>query len=196
MINEIFITQQTNCFARLMRCCLLLGCCYAPAVTADHAAIENERAMLVDGTYRVGAHVVFDMDEKVQEALDNGVPLVVDLQIEVIRKRPWWWPEVVMEQKQRYMMYYHALSRRYIVKDENTQTQQSFRYINDALEAIGNVYDLPVIAADELLPDAEYRVRMRAAFDVEALPTPIRLWAYFGSDWKLTGGWTQWPLNP
>lgn len=181
---------------RFVRYCLLLGCCYAVPASADHAAIENERTLLVNGIYRASAHVVFDMDKKVQEALDNGVPLVVELEIGLIRIRRWLWPEVIHEYKKRYMIYYHALSRRYIARDVDAGTQQSYRFINDALEAIGNVYDVPLIAADKLQDGEQYRVRMRASFDVEALPTPIRLWAYFGSDWKLTRGWNQWPLNP
>lgn len=175
---------------------LVLGLLLNSTVYADHAAIENARSMLVDGSYRISAHVVFDMDEKVQEALDNGVPLVVDFEVEVVRIRHWWWPELVSEWQQRYKIYYHALSRRYIVKDISGGSQQSFRDINDALETIGNVYDVPVLEESRRQPDADYRVRMRAAFDVEALPTPIRLWAYFGSDWQLTGGWAQWPLTP
>jgi hypothetical protein len=196
MIREDLITKLPGRMVQLMRCCLILGGCYGASANADHATIENERTLLVNGIYRASAHVVFDMDEKVQEALDNGVPLVVDLEIELVRKRDWLWPEQVVEHKQRYMMYFHALSRRYIVKDVNKDVQQSYRYIGDALNAIGDVYDVPLIAADELYAEADYRVRMRALFDVEALPTPIRLWAYFSSDWKLTGGWTQWRLKP
>lgn len=190
------VTAQSNAVLRFIRCCLLLGCCYAVPAIAEHAAIEDERTLLVDGVYRASARVVFDMDKKVQEALDNGVPLVVDLEIELVRERPWLWSQVIHEFRQRYVLYYHALSRRYIVKDVNKDTQQSFRYISDALDLIGNIYDVPLVAADELQEDATYRVRMRASFDVEALPTPIRLWAYFGSDWKLTRGWNQWPLKP
>ena len=163
---------------------------------ADHAAIEAGRTMLVDGVYRVGARVIFDMDEKVQEALDNGVPLVVDFEIELVRKRSWLWPEQIVDIRQRYQMHYHALSRRYIVRDITDGGQMSFRYISDALDSMGNVYNVALIAADKIDDPDDYLVRMRAVFDVEALPTPIRLWAYFGSDWKLTGSWTQWPLTP
>ena len=187
---------QTNRVTQFFRCCLLLGCCFVAPAIAAHAVIEDERTLLVDGIYRASARVVFDMDQQVQEALDNGVPLVVDLEIELVRKRRWLWPEVIFDFRQRYILYYHALSRRYIVKDVNKDSQQSFRYISDALDMIGNIYDIPLAADDELEEDAIYRVRMRASFDVEALPTPIRLWAYFGSDWKLTRGWNSWPLTP
>ncbi len=191
------MTSQSNSMRHFFRCCVMFGCCYYVApLAAEHAEIEDERTLLVNGIYRASARVVFDMDQKVQEALDNGVPLVVDLEIGLIRKRRWLWPEVIHEFKQRYMLYYHALSRRYIVKDVNKGSQQSYRYIDDALDSIGNVYDVPLIAADALRENENYRVRMRASFDVEALPTPIRLWAYFGADWKLTRGWNQWPLKP
>ena len=68
--------------------------------------------------------------------------------------------------------------------------------MSDALEYIGNVYDLPLIDANLLDPQHTYMVRMRADLDVESLPTPVRLWAYLGSAWSLKGDWYRWPLQP
>lgn len=173
----------------------VLLCAWLPAL-ADHAAIRDMRSLLVDGVYRLSAHVRFDMDRKVQAALDSGVPLVVDVEMEVVRDRYFPWPETVAELDWRYVIQYHALSQRYIVKNLSTESQQSFRRMEDVLETLGNIYDVPIIEAARLKDGERYRARMRVAFDVESLPTPIRLWAYFHSDWKLTGGWYEWPLKP
>jgi len=179
-----------------MRIAIGLIACICTPVLADHAKIKDMRSLLVDGVYRLSARVQFDMDRKVQAALDSGVPLVVDVETQVVRERLFPWPETVAEKNWRYIIQYHALSQRYIVRNLSNDSQQSYRRMDDVLDTIGNIYDVPIIEAARLSKDETYDARMRVAFDVESLPTPIRLWAYFHSDWKLTGGWYQWPLKP
>ena len=82
------------------------------------------------------------------------------------------------------------------MRNFSTGVQYSFRDLEEALEYVGNVYDLPLIDANLLKPHQTYQVRMRADLEIESLPTPVRLWAYLGSDWNLQSDWHQWPLQP
>ncbi|GMQ88205.1 MAG: hypothetical protein BMS9Abin08_1435 [Gammaproteobacteria bacterium] len=175
---------------------LLALCVLAPPLYARETTISNTRTLLVDGVYRLGAHVDFDFNDTLYEALHNGVPLFIELRVEVLQERPWLWPGLVAELRQRFELQYHALSRYYLVRNFSSGAQYSFRTMNEALEYIGNVYDLPLIDAKLLEAKQNYLVRMRADIDVEALPTPVRLWAYLGSAWSLKGNWKLWPLQP
>jgi hypothetical protein len=193
--------KNDRCKRRLMlqwSVLLLIACLFQPLHTraASEARIYDTRALLVEGVYRVGARVEFELNSTLQQALENGVPLALELQIEVIRERDWLWPYVVAELRQRFALQYHALSEHYLVKNFSTGTEQSFTDLDTALVYIGTVYDLPLIDANLLKPGQRYWVRMRAVLDIEALPTPVRLWAYLGSDWALRSDWHQWPLNP
>ena len=170
---------------------LILVCLHTPPLSARETRIMDARTLLADGVYRIGARVEFDFNETLHDALHNGVPLLLELRIEVLRKRDWMWPDVVAELRQRFRLQYHALSRRYRVQNYSTDVQRSFRTMNEALDYIGNVYDLPLIDANLLKPQQTYTVRMRADLDVEALPTPVRLWAYLGSEWSLKSRWFQ-----
>ncbi len=178
---------------------LLLGLCCLLAASqawARETRIIDARTLLVDNVYRLGAHVDFDFNDTLNDALHNGVPLLIELRIEVLRDRRWLWPESIAELRQRFKLAYHALSRRYLVDNFSTGGQQSFAALGDALAYIGNVYDLPLIDAQLLDQDEKYYVRMRADIDVEALPTPVRAWAYLGSEWSLKSEWYQWQLQP
>ncbi len=175
----------------LLSCCLLFSSSYA-----GDAQIHDTRTLLVDGVYRVGARVDLALNDTLQEALHNGVPLVLKLSIEVIREREWLFPERVAELEQKFELEYHALTESYLVKVLSTGAQHSFRTLGHALDFIGNVYDLPLIDENLLRAGRKYWVRMRADLDVEALPTPIRVWAYLGSEWSLQGDWHRWPLLP
>jgi len=175
---------------------LLALCVLTTSLSARETTISNPRTLLVDGIYRLGAHVDFDFNETLYDALHNGVPLLIELRVEVLHERTWMWPGLVAELRQRFELQYHALSRYYLVRNFSSGEQLSFRTMNEALEYIGNVYDLPLIDAKLLEPEQKYVARMRADIDVEALPTPVRVWAYLGSAWSLKGNWKQWPLQP
>jgi hypothetical protein len=163
---------------------------------AGDVQIRDTRTLLIDGVYRVGARVDLALNETLQEALHNGVPLVLTLSVEVIRERRWLFPERVAQLEQKFELEYHALTESYLVRVLSTGEQHSFRTLNGALAFIGNVYDLPLIDENLLRAGRKYWVRMRADLDVEALPTPIRVWAYLGSEWSLQGDWHRWPLLP
>lgn len=181
---------------------LLLACLCKPAPAAgkggddDDVHIRDTRSLLVDGVYRVGARVDIQLNDTLQEALHNGVPLTINLTIEVVREREWLFPERVARLVQRFELEYHALTKTYLVRVASTGTQHGFRTLDDALAFIGDIYDLPLIDENLLRPGRKYWVRMRADLDVEALPTPIRVWAYLGSEWGLKGDWHRWPLLP
>lgn len=190
-IDRLTATRQWHLLLLLLPCCLLL-----PPANAGEAQIHDTRTLLIDGVYRVGARVELTLNETLQEALHNGVPLVLDLRIEVIREREWLFHERVAELVQKFELEYHALTESYMVKVSSTGAQHSFRTLGGALAFIGNVYDLPLIDENLLRAGRKYWVRMRADLDVEALPTPIRVWAYLDSEWSLQGDWHRWPLLP
>jgi len=175
----------------LLSCCLWLS----PA-GAEDVRIHDTRTLLVDGVYRVSARVDLTLNDTLQEALHNGVPLVLELHIEVVREREWLFHETVAHLVQRFELEYHALTESYLVRVLSTGTQHSFRTLETALAFVGDVYDLPLIDENLLRAGRKYWVRMRADIDVEALPTPIRVWAYLGSEWSLQGDWHRWPLLP
>ena len=174
---------------------LVALCLLSSNVWSRETRIIDVRTLLVDGVYRLGARVEIDFNETLPEALHNGVPLLIELRIEVLRKREWLWPELVADLRQRFKLEYHVLSQRYLVYSHASGVRQSFRSMGGALEYIGNVYDLPLIDEQLLNPSQNYIVRIRADIDVEALPTPVRLWAYLGSEWSLKSRWFEWPLQ-
>jgi len=189
--NKRYYGKCRWCISLLVALCLVVG-----HSSARETRISAVRTLLADGVYRIGARVDFEFNETLHDALHNGVPLLIELRIEVLRDRRWLWAVLVAELRQRFELQYHALSRRYLVRNYSTGVQRSFSTMSDALEYIGNVYELPLIDANLLEAKQAYSIRMRADLDVESLPTPVRLWAYLGSAWSLKGDWYQWPLQP
>ncbi len=74
--------------------------------------------------------------------------------------------------------------------------QRTFATRDAAIGAIGEVRQLPVVAASALEPGRPYLLSLRAALDIEALPLPLRPRAYLSQDWNLSSEWSRWRLRP
>ena len=144
--------------------------------------------------WRVDANLNVRLSEGAREALDNGVPLVLELQVQALERQPWLWDAVVAEQKRSRQLQYHALSRTYLVKDLDTGFQRSFRYLDEALQVAGVLEDVSVLDYEFMKDKRRYAVRLRGSLDIESLPTPVRLLAYVSSAWDMDSEWFRWRL--
>ena len=156
--------------------------------------IKSLETKLVEGVYQLDSRIEYRFSEEALSALQNGVPFLIVLNIEVEQIR-WYWNKNLAELEQGYLLLYHALSEKFIVHNLNSGTQDHYASLDAALNALGRLSNLPLIDAKLLLPEARYRVRMRTRLDIESLPAPMRPLAYISSDWKLDSDWVSWPLT-
>lgn len=159
-------------------------------------SVQGGAVRLMDEVYVLDAEVDYQFSAPVLEALENGVPLVVELQIEVTRHRTWLWNEQQTRLAQRYQLSYHALTEQYLVKNLNSAVQQNLPSAEAAIDVLGQVTNLPLLDKRLLDADENYTVRLRAQLNLDALPTPLRLPAYLSPQWRLTSEWYTWPLQP
>ncbi len=174
--------------------CALPG--LAPAAGDDGALFSVERAgtRLVEDVYRLDAYIDYRFSPAVLDALENGVPLTVEVRVEVIRPRWWWWDAEVAVVSQHSLLQFHALSRQYLLTSLNTGAQLSFSRLQAALEAMGTLSDIPLLDRKLLAPEVQYQARLRAQLDIESLPSPLRPVAYLSTEWRLASEWFEWPL--
>lgn len=146
------------------------------------------------GVYYLNALFDFSLSADAREALRSGLPIVIRIEIEVIRPRRFW---LDSEQSltQRYRLEYHALTERYLVVNLNSGDEISFSGLEPALGFIGRVDDLPVIDATLLEPGQRYDIRVRAVLDTDQLPGPLRLLAFWRRDWSIASDWHRWRLQ-
>lgn len=130
------------------------------------------------------------------EALSNGVPLTFELNVRVEKVWSSLWEKRPFEMILRHQIRYHALTGQYRVVDLASGEQESFVTQEAALYELGDYNDIKLIIKEELDPEADYKMRLRAQLEIESLPLPLRPLAYFHRGWKLSSGWTQWPLKP
>jgi hypothetical protein len=157
--------------------------------------VRSAETVLIDKVYHLNAKIDYRFSDEALEALDNGVPLVVELAIEIERKRDYVWNESVASLRQRYQLSYEALTQRYVVTNLNSGADNYYNSRNAAIAAMGDVVNLPVLDAGLLNPEGKYIVSLQASLDLEALPVPMRVVGYFSSSWRIVSEWFSWPLH-
>lgn len=178
---------------------LLLGLAAAATETPSASprfTVLDASTRLVDEVYLLDARVAFDFTPEAIEALDNGVPLTVELEIEIYEPRDLLWDSTVAALSRRHRIEYRALADRYLVTDLSTGELSNHAHLGAALAVLGRVRDFPMLDRRLLRVGVRYAARLRARLDVESLPLPLRPVAYLSNAWDMTSAWHDWLLTP
>lgn len=174
----------------------LLLCLFPLTGQAQGFSVRDTRTSLEDGVYRLDARLKLQLTAQPLEALKNGVPLQIALDIEVLRPRRYLWAAEVAALEQRFELRYHALTERYEVHNLNSGARHSYYSLASALQGLGRIRGLPVIDARLLDPDEHYLLNLGVRLEIDSLPVPLRMRAYLSGDWWLNSGWYSRDLRP
>lgn len=167
----------------------------APVEREGYFEVRSADSRVVDGVHTLDARLQLVLSSEALEALSSGVPLTIELQLQVIRIRRFYLDDVEAELAVRYELEYRPLSQRYIVRNLNSGNQDSFATLYSALNNLGRVQDLPVIDDALLAPDKTYRLRLRALLNTQQYPAPLRLLFFWRDQWQLESSWFEWILE-
>lgn len=146
------------------------------------------------------ADITLQLDAEPLEALHNGIPLTLLIEIEVERKRSWWmrwWlDEEIAFLEQRYQIEYHALSHQYLLININSGERQASPRLQPLLSRIGTINNFPLLDKNLAAEEGRYEVSLRALLDIESLPAPLRPIAYLTPSWRIRSDWKRWFLTP
>ena len=179
---------------------LLLG---ATAVHGQEQAIEDggrfevRSAYLepVDGVLRLNGVLDLALSRSAMQALKNGVPVTLQAELVVNRKRRYLADQGVGHLVQRWQIQYHALSEHYLVNNLNSGQQASYSSLSAALSALSEVRGLPVLDEALIERTQRYEASLRLSANIEGgLPDALRV-LMFWADWNRTSEWYTWTLR-
>lgn len=175
-----------------------LACSALLAPQGVHAgeefAVREYHTEVVDGVIRLDARIDFDLPDVLLDALRNGVGLVFEIEVYVLRQRDWLPDAEVAHLTQRYSLLYHALSQQYLLENHNTGERMAYPSLGSALYSLGQVNDYPMLDASLLHAGEHYEASLRVRLAYEELPIPLRMRAYVSAEWRPASNWYQWPL--
>ena len=157
--------------------------------------VRSASTELVEGVHRLDGRLQLVLSSEALDALNKGVPLTIELQIQLIRVRRFYMDDLDAELAVRFELQYSPLSQRYLVRNLNSGDQDTFATLYSALNNLGRIQGLPVIDDAVLEDDKDYRVRVRAMLQTRQYPAPIRMLFFWRSQWQLQSEWFEWTLR-
>jgi len=157
--------------------------------------VRSASTEIVDGVHTLDARLQLVLSSEALAALESGVTLTIELQLQAIRQRRFMIDDVEAELAIRYELEYSPVSQRYVVLSLNSGDQDSFATLYSALNSLGRVQGLPVIDDAVLSSDSTYRVRLRAMLNTERYPAALRVLFFWRGQWQLQSEWFEWLLE-
>lgn len=145
-----------------------------------------------EGVYELNATLSFELPDGAREAVRQGVPLSLHLEIVVRRQRNYWFDHTVATLEQRYELSYHALSERYLVRNLNSGQQTSYATLEAALDALRVISRLPILDEALIVRGIRHEISLRASLDVHTMPDALRFVLFWADDWRQRTEWYTW----
>jgi hypothetical protein len=189
---------------RLTHVLLLAAACVGAAWPSSSRAeglegrfeVRSGDLELKDGVYHLNARLDLPVGDAVRRGLAEGVPLTLELDLDVERVRQLLPNSRVAELTQRYHLQYNAVSAHYILRNDNSGQQESLGTVDAALELLSEVRGLPVLDKALLSPDRRYEASVRAKIDYGSVPFSLRLLMFWHNEWHRESDWYTWTLQP
>lgn len=169
----------------------------AALALASGFKVSSVEARAIGETLHLGGNLELALTPKVEEAVGKGIPIELAIDVRLLRQRQLLWDKRLASWTVRRELRYHALSGQYLISGAGTSPldRESVNSLGEALLEIGALDDVTLPLRTSLDPGAEYRVDVRVALDIEALPSLLRPVAYTSRAWDLNSGWTTWKVQ-
>ena len=172
---------------------LLLAC--VAVAQQDRFSLRNAFVEPVGGVWQLNAIVELGLSPAAEEALAEGIPLTLLLEIQITKERRFLPDTEVASLEQRWRLAYDALSDRYVVTNLNSRAQSTFPALPEALDYLSNVRGLPLIDEPLLEAGVRHEVSLRASVEIGGLPGAVKL-LIFWREWSRSTDWYTWSVRP
>ncbi len=155
-------------------------------------SVTNAQIVVRNDVYVLNADVDFILSPIAVQALQSGIPLTWELNIEIQRPRQWLWHQAIVEKKIGYRISYQALLNMYQIDNPEGE---NFTTLSRALKKLGTIRNVPLLKREKKAEESDYLAAVKVSFDRESLPLPLRPESYFNAGWFLSGEWYRWPVR-
>ena len=157
--------------------------------------IRSAFVVVDHGELQLSAHIEYPINDRIRSALRDGVTLAFDLEISISRHRRLWLDATVLETTLRRELTYHAVTDRYVLRDDAGVEQESFPTLEAALDKLGRIEDLPILGESKLRGEAPWEVAVRTGVRRGRMPDALRALVFWTDDWHRTTEWYTWMLT-
>ncbi len=179
---------------------LLLGLVGAPQVYGQELRpgfeVVSAQSTVVEDVVRLDAMFGLRLSDDLIEALQNGIYLNLNIDIQINKDRRFVWSSTITTLEQRYQISYQPLTDHYVLNNLNSEVVFQFPSLESLLAVVSVLNDFPLLDTSLLKPKGRYFGEIRIEIDRDSFPVPLRLMSYVYGDWHLSSGWYKWSLQP
>lgn len=168
-----------------------MGCSEDFSAIVENVNVETEAD---NSSYTLNADINYQLSPTARRALQKGIPLTWVVIIKV-KKQGFFWDTTVQQLELVYQIQNHALLNLYSVKKMDNGATEVFTTLRAAFNFMSKIRQLALIKKQSLAQHGNYFIAIKALFNREALPVPLRPMSYFNSQWALSSQWSRWQLQ-
>ncbi|MCU7959771.1 MAG: DUF4390 domain-containing protein [gamma proteobacterium symbiont of Bathyaustriella thionipta] len=173
---------------------LTLTLAFSNASAAD-IDLSDSKVYVQDEEWFLDLIAHYEFSDDVLEALKNGVPITIDISLQLMPDDAWFWQAREVQRNIRLEIRYFTLSELYQVRNLGSGAEVSFVSRSAALETLGQVLGIFIIKQSKLAAGRHYTLSVKAKLDIDVLPVPLRPAAWLSSDWRMSSGWVEWSID-
>ena len=172
----------------------LVAAVFAPAALAEGIAVTSATIEPADDGWNLEAAFDMQFSQRLEEAVNRGVPLYFVVEFELSRPRWYWFDEKPVQLSQTYKISYTPLLRQYRLTIGSVY--QNFTRFEEVTRVLSRLRGWHVADKGALKKDQVYQAAVRMRLDTAQLPKPFQLNAIASRDWTLASDWHRWTITP
>jgi hypothetical protein len=180
---------------KLLRGCLFVAfLSFAFGASAEGINVRSAALEQSDDGWQLQADFEVQFSQRLEEAVNRGVPLYFVVELEISRPRWYWLDEKPVQLSQTYKISYTPLLRQYRLSVGNLY--QNFTRLDEVTRVLSRVRGWHVADRGVFQKDVTYQAALRMRLDTAQLPKPFQVNAIASRDWSLASDWHRWTLVP
>ena len=178
-----------------MRGCIFVAfLSFAFGALAEGINVRNAALEPSDDGWQLQADFDIQFSQRLEEAVNRGVPLYFVVDVEISRPRWYWLDEKPVQLSQTYKISYTPLLRQYRLSVGNLY--QNFTRLDEVTRVLSRVRGWHVADRGVFQKDVTYQAALRMRLDTAQLPKPFQVNAIASRDWSLASDWHRWTFTP
>ncbi len=160
---------------------------------AEGIQIKSVSMAAVEQGYEISIDSEIALNATLEQVLEKGIVLYFVTKFSLVDSRWYWFYDEVARGKLRVGLRYYALTRQYHLN--HPSFSQSFNTLTEALQALGQLRDYPLIVKSDLKNDVDYIASLRIWLDLTPMPKPFQVEALGSRKWDLSSDKLEWRMK-
>lgn len=160
------------------------------------ATIHDIQAERADGVWKISFDVKNCFTEKMEEAIQSGIPTTFTFYINLHQKRGWWKDRKLASVELRHTVQYHPIQKVYQIKLGDDHSARAASSLEEAKKLMSSVKEVSVRSSSPMEPGVPAYFRIKAELDPVRLPLHLEYLFFFVSLWDFETDWAIQPLPP